>query len=66
MVEEKKSQMSNEFPDSPQSKGYASMGDVDLNVSVLTFGFWPPYPVFDVNMPPLVDELKDILFCYYI
>lgn len=39
------------------SKEYQKLGDIDLNVTVITTGYWPPYTPEPVNLPKEVQYL---------
>jgi hypothetical protein len=45
------------------SRGAEQLGRLDLNVSVLTFGSWPAYPVMDVAIPPEVRPPTTVPLC---
>ncbi|CRK95544.1 CLUMA_CG009009, isoform A [Clunio marinus] len=39
---------------------------IDLTVSILTMGYWPTYPVMEVNMPPELVEYQNVFTKFYL
>eukprot|EP00906_Rhabdomonas_costata_P031808 RCo044881 len=42
------------------------MGDVELNVYVLTTGYWPNYPVCEVKLPKELSEHQEVFKSFYL
>jgi len=40
--------------------------DIDMNVSVLTTGYWPHYPPLDVNLPTQLAEYQEVFRSFYV
>eukprot|EP00761_Pharyngomonas_kirbyi_P014490 gb/GECH01014520.1/.p1 GENE.gb/GECH01014520.1/~~gb/GECH01014520.1/.p1 ORF type:complete len:769 (+),score=194.98 gb/GECH01014520.1/:1-2307(+) len=50
-----------------KSKEYKQQSsNIDLNVSVLTTGCWPPYTPVDIKLPPEVAELQEVFKKFYL
>lgn len=41
-------------------------GNIDLTVNILTMGYWPTYPVVDVNLPEEMVKYQDIFSKFYL
>jgi cullin 4 len=39
---------------------------VDLTVNILTMGYWPTYPLMEVNMPPQLVEYQNVFNKFYL
>ncbi|XP_070502006.1 cullin-4A isoform X1 [Chironomus tepperi] len=39
---------------------------IDMTVNILTMGYWPTYPVMEVNMPPQLVEYQNVFTKFYL
>lgn len=45
---------------------HVSSTPMELNVNILTMGYWPNYPVMEVNMPPEMVNYQQIFTKFYL
>ncbi|GFH16841.1 CULLIN_2 domain-containing protein, partial [Haematococcus lacustris] len=52
------------FKQSPQARTHTP-GAVDLQVSVLTSGFWPTYPLMEAKLPKELEAQQQVFLDFY-
>ncbi|XP_046995069.1 cullin-4A [Schistocerca americana] len=45
---------------------YPQLANIDLTVNILTMGYWPTYPVLDVNLPVEMIQYQNIFNKFYL
>merc|ERR1711907_552121 len=54
------------FRNSAQTQTKLKAHGIELNVNVLTTGYWPTYPPVDVNLPPELGRYQEIFKSFYL
>ncbi|KAK8392981.1 hypothetical protein O3P69_013189 [Scylla paramamosain] len=49
-----------------KQNSHVSSTPMELNVNILTMGYWPNYPVMEVNMPPEMVNYQQIFTKFYL
>lgn len=47
------------------SAGSSNLSSLEFSVQVLTTGYWPSYPTFEINLPPDMTRASKVFFDYY-